>query len=327
MRAKRDSNEYNRVVISGASIEELNNNEQWERFYVDSPQRTPYSSLDFLSLEGNFHQKYVLKKQNEILAALIVPTNFNGGLKPGSFGSIHQGILFSSRVDSSTNNRADAFQTLLSLAIKNEIKFDVSLHPNIYDLRPVNWINSDLPQENKIIIQVKYTGQIYLDEYLNYQDYFSRLPKMRRDEILKGPLRIETSNDHTLFAELHRESFANRGIDFTSDEWEELTTIFQFATTHPAGKLTLAFDEGSSKPISGIITIEDANTVYYWFAATKPGFRNLAPNSKLISLAVSQAIESKKFKFDTCGMNSKEIGFFKSSFGAKPTPIYQLRHI
>ncbi len=314
-------------VINGASIEVLNNNEQWECFYLDSPQRTPYSSLDFLSLKGNFHQKYVLRKENQILAALIVPTNFTGVLKPGSFGSIHQGILFSSRVDSSMNTRAEVLQTLLNLAIKNEIKFDISLHPNIDDLRPVNWLNSELPHEKKIEIQLKYTGLIKLDAYLNYQDYFSRLPRMRRDEISKGSVRIEPSSNHTLFEELHRESFMNRGIDFTSDEWEELTTIFRYATAHPAGKLILAFDEASAKPISGIITIEDADTVYYWFSATKPGFRNLAANSKLIAQAIRQAIESKKLKFDTCGMNSKEIGFFKGSFGAKPTPIYQLRYI
>ena len=117
-----------------------------------------------------------------------------------------------------------------------------------------------------------------------------------------------------------------RGTEFSFDEWKELTTIFQFATNHPSGRLIIAVDDKTSEPISGVITIEEAGTVYYWFAATKNCHRQMAGNSLLLSSAIRDAFELKKSRFDTCGMNSKEIGFFKASFGAKPTPTYRLRY-
>ena len=313
-------------MIDGASLEEFADEKQWENFYNISPQRTPFSSFEFLNLKGNFHKKYALKQKDEILAALIVPLNAQGIPKPGSFGSMHQGILFNPRVDSSPSMKTEIFLTLLRLAVTNEIKFDIALHPNISDIRPVNWLNSELTDGKKIEIQVRFTGIITLNEFSDFEQYLNSLPKMRRDEIQKNSLRIEHCYDASLFAELYKESFSIRGIEFTNDEWVELTEIFQFATNHPHGKLTLAFEGSISKPIAGIITIEDVDTVYYWFAATKPGFRQKAGNSKLLSVAICHAIESKKFRVDTCGMNSKEIGFFKGSFGAIPTPTYQLRY-
>ena len=309
-----------------ASLENFVDDKQWENFYNISPQRTPFSSFEFLNLEGNFHKKYVLKQNDEIVAALIVPLNAQGIPKPGSFGSIHQGILFNPRVDSNPSVKTEIFLTLLRLAVANEIKFDVALHPNISDIRPVNWLNTELSKEKKIEIHVRFTGIISLNEFSDFEEYLNTLPKMRRDEIRKNPLRIEHCDDSLLFAELYKESLSKRGIEFANDEWMELMEIFQFATNHPHGKLTLAFEESISKPIAGIITIEDVDTVYYWFAATKPGFRQKAGNSKLLSGAICKAIESKKSRIDTCGMNSKEIGFFKGSFGAKPTATYQLRY-
>lgn len=311
---------------TGASLEIFVDDKQWENFYNMSPQRTPFSSVEFLNLEGNFHKKYVLKQNDEIVAALIVPLNAQGMPKPGSFGSMHQGILFNPRVDSNPSKKTEIFLTLLRLAVANEIKFDVALHPNISDIRPVNWLNTELSEEKKIEIQVRFTGIITLNEFSDFEEYLNTLPKMRRDEIRKNSLRIEHCADSLLFAELYKESFSKRAIEFANDEWVELMKIFQFATNHPCGKLTLAFEESSSKPIAGIITLEDVDTVYYWFAATKPGFRQKAGNSKLLSSAICKAIESKKSRIDTCGMNSKEIGFFKGSFGAKPTATYQLRY-
>lgn len=311
---------------TGASLEDFVDDKQWENFHTISPQRTPFSSSEFLNLEGNFHKKYVLKHDNEILAALIVPLNAQGIPKPGSFGSMHQGILFNPRVDSSPSKKTEIFLTLLRLAVANEIKFDVALHPNISDIRPVNWLNTELSGDKKIEIQVRFTGIIALNEFSNFEEYLRSLPKMRLDEIRKNALRIEHCDDSLVFAELYKESFAIRGIEFTNDKWMELMEIFQYATNHPHGKLSLAFEGSISKPIAGIITIDDADTVYYWFAANKPGFRQKAGNSKLLSGAICQAIESKKSQIDTCGMNSKEIGFFKGSFGAKPTPTFQLRY-
>jgi hypothetical protein len=313
-------------VIVGASLEEFADDQQWEDFFISSAERTPFSSPEFLKLQGNINQKFALKKNSEVLAALIVPTDSEGNLKPGSFGSMHQGVLFSSIAKAGSNQRTEIFHTLLDLTIKQEIAFDISLHPEINDLRPVNWLNSELPNGKKINISVKYTGLIPVGEYSSYQEYFETLPKMRRDEIIKSTLIVEESKDFEIFADLYKESFSAKGIDFAQDQWNELRTIFRFATEHPDGKLTLAIDQETSVPISATITIQDEKTLYYWFAATKPGHRQRAGNSKLMSSIIGEAIRSGMFRFDTCGMNSKEIGFFKGSFGAKPTPVYQIRY-
>ena len=313
-------------MITGAKFSEFVDDQQWTNFFESSSEHTPFSSPQFLNLPGNNHQKFALIKNSEVLAALIVPTDSYGCLTPGSFGSMHQGILFSSAAPAGSHQRAEIFHTLLDLAIKNEIQFEISLHPDIYDLRPVNWLNSDLPQDKKIDIAVKYTGIISVGEFLNHQEYFNALPKMRRDEILKSPLIIEECKDYRVFADLYKESFSAKGVQFSSNQWEELITIFRFATEHPEGKLIIATDQITQETISAIITIQDEKTLYYWFAATKPGHRQKAGNSKLMSYIIGDAIQSKKSSVDTCGMNSREIGFFKGSFGAKPTPVYQLKY-
>jgi len=318
--------QYNLDVPRDYSLEECLNDQLWVDFQSSSPQETPFSSLEFLNLEGNLHKKYVLKTNSEILAALIIPINSENRPKPGSFGSMHQGILFHPRIDSNAGKKAETFQILLNLAIEKKLSFEIALHPTITDLRPVNWVNTDQPMDKMIGIQVRFTGTISLCEFSNSEDYFQSLPKTRRNEIEKNPLIIEQSNDSTIFAEIYKASFAERRIEFSNEEWNVLTSIFDFGTKCAGGKLLLAFHETLSNPIAGIITVEDKDTIYYWFAATRPGYRRMGANSKLLFKSIGNAIGIHKTRLDTCGMNGKEIGFYKASFGATPVVTYGLNY-
>lgn len=79
-------------------------------------------------------------------------------------------------------------EAIFDLLLKEQISFDLGLHPNISDIRAVNWINQSEKYSNKLKIRVRYTGVIDFSHYSSPSDLLMSLRKSRRDEILKTDL-------------------------------------------------------------------------------------------------------------------------------------------
>jgi len=311
-------------MLGAAKLECVESDSDWDSFCALSKQNTFFSKSGFYRDLGITNQRYFLINDKEILAAIALTYNENGNPEVGSKGGLYQGILLSERVQKSEILTAEALQIVFSLLLKKQISFDLGLHPTITDIRAINWINQSDDYSEKLKIRVRYTGLIDFSHYNTPNDFLKSLRKSRRDEIVKTELVISKSTDIKAFLKLYQSSFSEKGLHLSKNKCDELFNIFKFAVAHPGGKLLLAYGNEAHDPISGIITVTDADTIYYWFSATLPEHKSLGVNSSLLFSAIESAMSSGIMKLDTCGLNSKEIGFFKSSFQAKATPAYEI---
>ncbi len=311
-------------MLSAAKLETVESDSDWDSFCSLSKQNTFFSKSGFYNDLGIKNQRYFLVNHEEALAAIALTFNEDGNPEVGSKGGLYQGILLSERVQKSEILTSEVLQIIFSLLLKKQISFDLGLHPTITDIRAINWINESDGYSEKLKIRVRYTGLIDFSLYNTPNDYFKSLRKSRRDEIVKTELVISKSTDVNAFFKLYQASFSGKGVHLSKSKSEVLLDIFKFAVAHPGGELLLAHSNKHHNPISGIITVTDADTIYYWFSATLPEHKSLGANSALVFSAIESAMNSGIMKFDTCGLNSKEIGFFKSSFQAKATPAYEI---
>ena len=311
-------------MLGVVKLESVKSESDWDFFCSLSKQDTFFSKSRFYSDLGIPNQRYFLVNNKEILAAIALTYNENGDPEVGSKGGLYQGILLGGRVQKSESLTAEALQAVFNLLLKKQINFDLGLHPTITDIRAINWINQSEEYSEKLKIRVRYTGIIDFSLYNTPNDFLKSLRKSRRDEIMKTDLIISKSTDVETFLKLYQASFSKKGIEFSKNKADELVNIFKFAVVHPGGELLLAYNNKIQGPVSGIISIRDADTIYYWFSATLPEHKSLGANSALVFSAIESAMNAGIKRLDTCGLNSKEIGFFKSSFRAKATPAYEI---
>ena len=315
---------YHGPMLGAAKLESVESDSDWDSFCTLSKQNTFFSKSGFYNDLGITNQRYFLINNKEVLAAIALTYNENGNPEVGSKGGLYQGILLSERVQKSEILTSEVLQIVFSLLLKKQISFDLGLHPTITDIRAINWINQSGDYSEKLKIRVRYTGIIDFSLYTTPNDFLKSLRKSRRDEIVKTELVISKSTDVKAFLKLYQASFFAKGVNLSKSKSDELFDIFKFAVAHPGGELLLAHSNKVNDPISGIITVTEASTIYYWFSATLPEHKSLGANSALVFSAIESAMNSGIMKFDSCGLNSKEIGFFKSSFQAKATPAYEI---
>ena len=311
-------------MLDSLKLESVKSDSEWDTFCSLSKQGTFFSKSKFYSDLRITNQRFFLANDKEILAAIALTFNENGDPEVGSKGGLYQGILLGERVQKSESLTAEALQAVFSLLLEKQINFDLGLHPTITDIRAINWINQSEKYFEKLKIRVRYTGIIDFSLYKTSNDFLNALRKSRRDEIMKTDLMISKSTDAETFSKLYKASFSGKGIEFSKKKIDELLGVFKFAVAHPGGELLLAYSDKIQDPVSGIITIRDADTIYYWFSATMPEHRSLGANSALIFSVIESAMNAGLKRLDTCGLNSKEIGFFKSSFRATATPAFEI---
>ena len=311
-------------MLGIVKLELVESDSDWDLFCSLSKQGTFFSKSQFFSELTIPNQRYFLVNNKEILAAIALTYDENGNPVVGSKGGMYQGILFGDRVQKSESLATEVLEAIFDLLLNKQISFDFGLHPNITDIRAVNWINQSANYSKKLNIRVRYTGIIDFSLYSTPNDFLMSLRKSRRDEIKKTDLIFSKSRDVEAFFKLYQASFSEKGIEISKKKADELIKIFEFAVAQPEGELLFAYKSDLVGPVSGIITIRDTETIYYWFSATMPEHKSLGANSALIFSAVESAMNSGVKRLDTCGLNSKEIGFFKSSFRAKATPAYEI---
>ena len=311
-------------MLGIVKLELVKSDSEWDLFCSLSKQGTFFSKSRFFSELKIPNERYFLLSNKEILAGIALTYNENGDPEVGSKGGMYQGILLGDRVQKSESLAAEVLEAIFDLLLKEQISFDLGLHPNISDIRAVNWINQSEKYSNKLKIRVRYTGVTDFSHYSSPADFLMSLRKSRRDEILKTDLVFSKSTDVETFFKLYQANFSEKGIYFSKSKADELINIFKFAVAYPEGELLFAYKSNLVDPVSGIITIRDDDTVYYWFSATMPEHKSLGANSALIFSVIESAMNAGVKRLDTCGLNSKEIGFFKSSFKAKAIPAYEI---
>lgn len=310
------------------TIEKCVDDLKWDNFISMSPHSSIYLTSRILNQSFNQFDKLFFFDQNKmIIASAIIKKD-----KKYNDYTEYQGLALSKPNGSNTIQKivTDQFkktETVLNLLEKKYKTFNLSLHPNITDLRPFQWLNYHNTKK-KISFSLKYTAIIDLKDYIDFEHYLSSIRSVRRQEYkkaIRNKLRFIESNEIEDFLRLYILTFARQGLSVSQYDLNYICNVYKTLSEIGQAKLTYVINENNTI-ISGMIVYLYKDTMYYQFGATDPEYRNTGGFVFAMLNNIKYGIENGINKFDMVGINSPNRGDFKISFNAKPISYYHVSY-
>jgi hypothetical protein len=306
--------------------------ELWDQFVDESPQKSIFCKTQFLDALCVGYQTYFLYKDSKpILGVVFINEAVNGEKAPFT-GNLYQGLLFTAPKKSSIQGgivfNLKAVESLLEIIKDNYESIELCLHHSFIDLRAFQWVNYHTPTEGRFVIDIGYTGVIYLDKGNNFSQYIDVIRSSRRQDYkksIKNGFLAEECYSSSVFLDLYQKTFARQ--DLKADElfMQTASRIMDAAIKGNFGRLCVSYTN-DGLPASASFFLYDDENAYYLLGATDPAFRNYGVGTHAILENIRYIIDEKKiYKVDMLGMNSPNRGDYKTSFNATLLPYYSVR--
>ncbi len=287
---------------------------RWNRLYLDSKQRSPFSTLVFAtSMAAHADLKvsaWFVSDGKKDLAGILLFTRSQG---PFSRIVVPGFTPYTSFLFAEAKPNQEAWMLLLDKLASSYDDLRFHLHPNIEDIRPAHWVNWRST--------VYYTYRIDLESYntdmASWSDGQRRNFRKHQDRYLFE----ENSDLLGKCIELCAAGYERKGRPFPLNP-QSLLNITQDLASNQMIRVFAASSgkdaPGSQRPEAGLVILHDETTAYYWIAGSEPG-----PAMTVLIGKVLPALKEAGFKtFDFVGANTPNIAEFKRRFGATLTPYH-----
>jgi len=302
----------------------------WNDFVKSSPQYNLFCNTSYFDLLGGEYKLYFVVKQEQILSAVFIILDKYGDQL--SFQENYQGILYSNLFDDLSSHSKIPKMLELNKFLINELsnkypKINLSLHHSVKDLRSFQWYKYHEPEEQKIKLNLSYTGLIDLKKVNSLDDFLKNIRRVRRREYfkaLKNNLIIEESNDVDTLDRLHNQMFLNQGLKRSNQEIKILKNVTKDSITNEYGKLYICYTP-ERIACSAYLMLFDSKTGFSKYGASNPNYKNLGAYTYLTIHCIFKCIELGLDTWDFLGVNSPNRGDYKISFNPDLIPYYGLQ--
>lgn len=302
----------------------------WSSLVNSSPYASAFNRIDFLISLGNDLEGWGIFKDGDLLAAVMLQVNKNGGaIRYNETFNLYQGILISPAIGgqslaSRTRNELAIVTALLEGLVSVYDEFWLCLHPNLRDIRALQWLNYHNPENSQFSIDIRFTGIFDLTRLSSDEEIVSSFARGRKSDLKKAisaGVVVESTSDISVLEGLHAMTF-NRQNQERGVLAKLLTPMTEAALKNGFGELLIA--KNSDKlAISAALFIHDSRASYYLFGASDPAFRNSGAATLILTKCLINAFKRGSNTVDFVGINSPKRGEFKTSFGANPTNYFE----
>lgn len=310
--------------MSKFKIKKLTKNDYplWEQFLSESPQRTVFSTTDWLNaISPAFGGK-------TIIYGCFQNTNLVGGCglierkKIGMPFSVPKEMLMPYQPIILKNfdykrNAKEISQTIqvvraIAKTLSRDYKYiSIIHHHSLTDVRPFLWENWDAQLRYNYVIPLTTPDQIYSGFRRNIRKQISKAERQN--------ISIMESDNIELFYELVKKSFVKHDHQFPIPE-EILFELFSELHSKNIAKLFMA--KAEHRITSARIILCKFDTVHDWLAGADPEFLNSGATPLLIWQILKKHWENYNY-FDFGGATYlPSIARFKNNFGGKLIPYY-----
>ncbi|MCF8303737.1 MAG: GNAT family N-acetyltransferase [Bacteroidales bacterium] len=204
--------------------------------------------------------------------------------------------------------------------LENHVKYALFQFPPHYrDIRPFLW--------NGYKNSVKYTYTVSLKDENELFNAYS--PSLKR-QIKKGAkedykiVNSDSEEQINAFYQLQHKTFERQRKSplFSKEQFSQLARDFI-----KNGLLSIYIIYKGSSPVYGICISKGINTAYYWLAGGDPEYFNTGLNQLLMHEILKDLVNKGLSTFDFIGANTYSITQYKSNFGFKLTPFYEVEKI
>jgi hypothetical protein len=302
---------------------------KWDAFVAGSPQDNVFCKTAFLDGMGEEYDLVLLSEDGiPQLGAVIVKQAGRPAPAPRPF-TTYQGVLCSRELHESPSHRKvkatlEACEFLFSRLSEAYDRISFCLHPGFRDARGFQWFHYHQPELGRFRLDLAYTGIIDLKAAGDFENYLSKVRKVRRYEYNRAArdgLILEASRDVELLAHLHHLTLAHQGHETTDEEARLVKSISTQALEKGFGELVVCRTP-KGEAASAVLFLFNGKQAYYLFGANHPDFRDSNSGNFLMLEQIKRSFEKGMVSVDVVGINSPNRGDFKTSLGAEPFPYF-----
>lgn len=322
--------------MSKYRLVEASLDDKWDRFIESSPNGTAFASRAYLeSLGIPVHAYYCLKNQ-EPVAALILPVNDTGERVIEHEFLIYYGLIYRHLpLQNRSQTNSEQFQIQEAVAhilIERYRSIHITLHPSIVDIRPFLWVNygTDLP---KYTVGIRYTSYVDISDFpsstrLEDIAIYNQASTARRQEIRYGirkGVTTEETDDVEMFVDYYRKTMGRQGIEVLPALREQMLRLLVGLIA--SKKLVLMASKDAAGRVGSMAAyLLDTKRAYYLFGANDPEMRDTHTGTAVLWQAFYILADRGVKEVDLEGVNSPHRGWFKLSFGGDIRPYYELKY-
>jgi hypothetical protein len=301
---------------------------RWDRFVAASRQGSVFMESRFLDAAFEQCHWLLLEDEGEDVAGVALPFE-NDQMLHGlqSYCPYLSIALAGSREDAPPHRRSAwvpfITEVLLEQLAERYPRLSFGLHPQMSDLRGVQWFRHDAPLQNRVQLTLRYTGVIDLNAIEEWGVYLKGIRSnhardARRAERLGYELKRGPYIDELVL--LSAMAYERQGLDLDEGSRRRLNRVAASAIDHGYGEVIVCLIE--DRPVSAGLFLFDQKGTYYIAAGTDAEHRKANSQTMILLDAISRAKNRGSAFFDMVGINSPKRGDYKTSFNAIPVPYF-----
>jgi hypothetical protein len=306
----------------GLSFEQISSSE-WAEFHNQSPQRSVFSSVEFMEALGNEISYFLIRKGSEKIAGFpALHSNSSIEVPPFSVDAgIHYGALNDLKEHSKSEIRHEVNEIFAQELFARFDTIAFNNHLSVVDLRAFDWFNySSKAHEGGYEVKVRYTSHLHLVDGSEHFGYSQLRRRDLKNSLAEGAL-VEPSLSVEELDRLHNLTFRRQGIIRSEKEIKTLIGITSKMLVNGSGKLYLCRIGG--QVVSATFWLVGNDMAHYLFGANDPEFRKTGSGTFCMDSAIKEIFKNYGIRtFDFVGINSPNRGSFKLSFGGVVLPYF-----
>jgi hypothetical protein len=311
----------------GLTFEQISRSE-WADFHHSSPQKSIFSSVEYLEALGSNIAFFLVRNGQEKIAGFPVLSS-GKSIEVPSFSvdaGIHYAPFNGLKEHSKSEIRCKINEILAVELFGGYENVAFNNHPSVIDLRAFDWFNySSKAQNGGYEIIVRYTSYLFLSSNL-LEDNYNQARRYELKKAVSSGVVFESAISIEELDRLHELTFNRQGIQRSENEVNALNRIMLKILSTGSGKMY--FCRISGQIVSACVWLLGEGVAHYLFGANDPEFRNTGSGTLCLSHSIKDIYEKKGInKFDFVGINSPSRGAYKLSYGGSIVPYFNVRKI
>lgn len=302
----------------------------WDRLIERSPQRSRYLERDFISLFDVPVRYYGMFKKDVCIAGIpvIEADKFNSSALPWCY---YQGIAFYDEIYRSSQSRLTQYiieltEDMTTQLARIEPRFNLSLNPEITDVRGFDWVHYHDPLLQRCKIQPRYTAVLQVDE-ISAEEIRKLGRSARRQEekyaLSRENLEIRITNNVENLINLYVETFKKQSKSVDDTELTLLKTYSDFILNREYGCIVEILNE-DGQTVAASLIFEDHNKTWH---VPVVGVGSTRYGGTLLYYAIIDEVKKRGGKaVDFNGANSPQRAYFKHSLGAQSVLFFEISY-
>jgi hypothetical protein len=301
---------------------------RWDRLVTASRQGSIFMDSRFLNVAFEACHRLILEDEGEDVAGVALPFE-NGGMLYGLQSYCpYLGIALSGAREDAPPHRRSAWVPLVTEVLLERLaerypRLSFGLHPQMGDLRGLQWFRHRAPPQNRVQLTLRYTGVIDLHAIADWNAYLKDI-RSNHDRDARRAVRLGYELDRGPYVNeliaLSAMAYERQGLELDDGARRRLHRVASSALDLGYGEIIACLKDG--EVVSAGLFLFDTKGTYYIAAGTNSEHRKANSQTMILLDAISRAKSRGSAFFDMVGVNSPNRGDYKTSFNAVPVPYF-----